>query len=82
MRLKMIFSPSEKTPKNGDAVAFRFGVYENGIWKSQKVFAIDGGNGANGEVLTNISTRCTKRTKWTGRFCPTRMAIILLGYEL
>ncbi len=32
-----------------DAIALRFGDYENGIWKNQKVIVIDGGNAASGE---------------------------------
>jgi beta-lactamase superfamily II metal-dependent hydrolase len=37
--------------RSGDAIALRYGVFENGEWKSQYVMTIDGGNKNTGEQL-------------------------------
>ena len=37
--------------RSGDAIAMRFGDYENAKWKSQSVIIIDGGNAKSGEAL-------------------------------
>ncbi len=49
--LEIDFLPVGENSKSGDAIAFRFGTYENSQWKNQKVFIIDGGNKASGEAL-------------------------------
>lgn len=45
------FLPVGDKSKSGDAIALRFGTYENGVWKKQTVFVIDGGNMTSGESL-------------------------------
>jgi len=37
--------------RSGDAIALRYGLYENDEWKSQYVMTIDGGNKSTGEKL-------------------------------
>lgn len=39
--------------KSGDAIALRFGAYENNRWKTQTVFVIDGGNLTSGQAIVD-----------------------------
>jgi beta-lactamase superfamily II metal-dependent hydrolase len=49
--LEVDFLPVGENSKSGDAIALRFGTYENSKWKNQTVFVIDGGNAASGDAL-------------------------------
>lgn len=49
--LEIDFLPVGENSKSGDAIALRFGLYEDLKWKNQKVFIIDGGDLASGEAL-------------------------------
>lgn len=49
--LEIDFLPVGNNSRSGDAIAIRFGNYENGRWKTQTVFIIDGGDTASGEAL-------------------------------
>jgi len=45
------FLPVGENSKSGDAITMRFGDYENGVWRSQNVVVIDGGNAASGAAM-------------------------------
>ncbi len=45
------FLPVGNSSRSGDAIAFRSGIYESGIWKNQEIFIVDGGNSDSGEKL-------------------------------
>ena len=49
--LEIDFLPVGENSKSGDAIALRFGFYEDSKWKNQRVFIIDGGDLASGEAL-------------------------------
>lgn len=49
--LEIDFLPVGENSKSGDAIALRFGLYENFEWKNQKVFIIDGGDSSSGDAL-------------------------------
>ena len=49
--LEIDFLPVGKESKSGDAIAMRFGHYENGQWQKQTIFIIDGGNSDSGDAL-------------------------------
>lgn len=49
--LEIDFLPVGENSKSGDAIALRFGLYENSRWKNQTVFIIDGGDNSSGEAL-------------------------------
>lgn len=49
--LEIDYLPVGENSKSGDAIALRFGNYENSQWKNQKVFIIDGGDSSSGEAL-------------------------------
>jgi beta-lactamase superfamily II metal-dependent hydrolase len=49
--LEIDYLPVGEGTRSGDAIALRFGDYENGKWKKQTVFTIDGGNKDSGERL-------------------------------
>jgi len=61
--LEIDFMPVGDGEKSGDAIALRFGLYEDGKWKNQKVFIIDGGNVASGEALVKHVKEVYKTTK-------------------
>lgn len=61
--LEIDFMPVGDGEKSGDAIALRFGLYEDGKWKNQKVFIIDGGNLASGEALVEHVKGVYKTTK-------------------
>jgi beta-lactamase superfamily II metal-dependent hydrolase len=54
------YLPVGENSKSGDAIAIRFGNYENGVWKNQQVFVIDGGNLASGEAMVKHITEYYK----------------------
>jgi beta-lactamase superfamily II metal-dependent hydrolase len=45
------FLPVGSGSKSGDAIALRFGEYQNGQWKNQTIFVIDGGDSNSGDAL-------------------------------
>src|SRR5688572_5263922 len=49
--LEIDFLPVGEENKSGDAIALRFGMYENRGWKSQTIFIIDGGDSDSGDAL-------------------------------
>lgn len=61
--LEIDYLPVGDGTRSGDAIAFRFGIYENGKWKSQTVFTIDGGNKNSGERLVKHITEVYKTDK-------------------
>ncbi|MBS1586495.1 MAG: MBL fold metallo-hydrolase [Bacteroidetes bacterium] len=61
--LEIDFLPVGENSKSGDAIAFRFGNYENSQWKNQTVFIIDGGNKASGEALITHVNQVYKTDK-------------------
>lgn len=61
--LEIDFMPVGDGEKSGDAIALRFGLYEDGKWKNQRVFIIDGGNIASGEALVKHVKEVYKTTK-------------------
>ena len=60
--LEIDFMPVGDGEKSGDAIALRFGLYADGIWKNQKVFIIDGGDLASGEALVKHVKEIYKTT--------------------
>lgn len=58
--LEVDFLPVGENSKSGDAIALRFGNYENSQWKSQTVFVIDGGNKESGAALIKHVTEIYK----------------------
>lgn len=55
--LEIDFLAVGENSKSGDAIAMRFGNYQNGLWLSQTVIVIDGGDSAAGEALvTHVKT--------------------------
>lgn len=53
--LEIDFLPVGEGSRSGDAIAFRIGLVENGQWKNQKVFVIDGGNSFSGsEIVKHV----------------------------
>lgn len=61
--LEIDYLPVGEGTRSGDAIALRFGNYENGIWKNQTVFTIDGGNKESGERLVEHVTEVYKTDK-------------------
>lgn len=61
--LEIDYLPVGEGSRSGDAIAIRFGEYESGIWKSQTIFTIDGGNKASGENLVKHITETYKTDK-------------------
>ncbi|SHI71221.1 ComEC/Rec2 family competence protein [Flavobacterium terrae] len=61
--LEIDFMPVGDGEKSGDAIALRFGLYEDGRWKNQKVFIIDGGNLASGDALVKHVKEVYKTNK-------------------
>jgi beta-lactamase superfamily II metal-dependent hydrolase len=51
LSLEIDFLPVGEESKCGDAIAIRFGLYEDNEWKYQKIFIIDGGNLDSGAAL-------------------------------
>lgn len=49
--LEIDFLPVGENSKSGDAIALRFGLYEDLKWKNQRLMIIDGGDSASGEAL-------------------------------
>ena len=49
--LEIDFLPVGEENKSGDAIAMRFGHYEDGKWQKQTIFIIDGGNSDSGDAL-------------------------------
>ncbi|RZK39076.1 MAG: MBL fold metallo-hydrolase [Pedobacter sp.] len=49
--LELDFLAVGENSKSGDAIAIRFGNYENSRWNQQTVFVIDGGNSSSGQKL-------------------------------
>lgn len=49
--LEIDFLPVGKESRSGDAIALRFGLYEDGQWKKPSIFIIDGGNSESGDAL-------------------------------
>jgi beta-lactamase superfamily II metal-dependent hydrolase len=61
--LEIDYLPVGDGTRSGDAIAFRFGEYESGRWKSQTVFTIDGGNKDSGARLVKHITEIYKTDK-------------------
>ncbi|MEN2402595.1 MBL fold metallo-hydrolase [Flavobacterium sp. MC2016-06] len=51
--LEIDYMPVGNGTRSGDAIALRFGECENGVWKNQTVFVIDGGNEESGKALVD-----------------------------
>jgi beta-lactamase superfamily II metal-dependent hydrolase len=49
--IEIDFLPVGEESKSGDAIAFRFGLFENGKWNNPTIMIIDGGNSASGDAL-------------------------------
>lgn len=61
--LEIDFLPVGETTRCGDAVAMRFGLYEQGYWKNQTVFIIDGGDSNSGDALVKHVKEVYKTNK-------------------
>lgn len=61
--LEIDFLPVGEESKSGDAITLRFGFYEDGLWKNQKIFIIDGGNSNSGEALVKHVREVYKSNK-------------------
>lgn len=51
--LEIDYLPVGEESRSGDAIAIRFGDYENDKWTKQTIIIIDGGNTSSGEALVN-----------------------------
>jgi beta-lactamase superfamily II metal-dependent hydrolase len=60
--LEIDFLPVGEESKSGDAIALRFGIYEDAKWKNQTVMIIDGGNSDSGERLVKHVKEVYKTT--------------------
>jgi beta-lactamase superfamily II metal-dependent hydrolase len=49
--IEIDFLPVGEGSRCGDAIAFRYGLFENGKWQNQTIFIIDGGNSDSGDAL-------------------------------
>jgi beta-lactamase superfamily II metal-dependent hydrolase len=61
--IEIDYIPVGEESKSGDAIALRFGQYENGTWKNQSVFIIDGGNSNSGDALVKHVKEVYNTTK-------------------
>lgn len=61
--LEIDFLPVGEESKSGDAIAMRFGHYENGKWQKQTIFIIDGGNSDSGDALVKHVKEVYKSSK-------------------
>ena len=61
--LEVDFLPVGEESKSGDAIALRFGLFENGKWNNPTIMIIDGGNAASGEALVKHVKEIYKSNK-------------------
>ena len=61
--LEIDFLPVGEESKSGDAIAMRFGLYENQQWSNQTIIIIDGGNSDSGNALVKHVKEIYKSTK-------------------
>ncbi len=61
--IEIDYLPVGEESRCGDAIALRFGLFEDGVWKNQTIFIIDGGNSASGDALVTHVKEVYKSNK-------------------